>query len=133
MASGSEGAARAFVQPLSGAYVSALGGEVPWLDEVMTHPDADDACRRGAGSGSGGGPDQRADQPDHRITVPLSATAHRFAAGHRIRRQLVAGAHPRCARNPGTGESPVDATFTPVRVTLHADSALTLAHGSGPA
>ncbi|MFE9310709.1 CocE/NonD family hydrolase [Streptomyces sp. NPDC006706] len=48
--------------------------------------------------------------------------------------QISAGAHPRYARNPGTGESPVDATtFTAVRVTLHADSALTLAHGSGPA
>ncbi|MFF7382203.1 CocE/NonD family hydrolase [Streptomyces griseoluteus] len=62
-----------------------------------------------------------------RLTVPMSATAHRFAPGHRVRWQISAGAHPRYARNPGTGASPVDATtFVPVRLTLHADSALTL-------
>ncbi|KOU26824.1 peptidase S15 [Streptomyces sp. WM6372] len=61
-------------------------------------------------------------------SVPMSSTAHRFAVGHRIRWQISAGAHPRYARNPGTGESPVDATtFTPVHLTLHADSALMLA------
>ncbi|MFC9153808.1 CocE/NonD family hydrolase [Streptomyces bauhiniae] len=62
-----------------------------------------------------------------RLTVPMSATAHRFAPGHRVRWQISAGAHPRYARNPGTGEPPADATtFVPVRLTLHADSALTL-------
>ncbi|MFI8347164.1 CocE/NonD family hydrolase [Streptomyces sp. NPDC085596] len=62
-----------------------------------------------------------------RITVPMSATTHRFAPGHRIRWQISAGAHPRYARNPGTGEPPADATeFVPVQLTLHADSALTL-------
>lgn len=62
------------------------------------------------------------------ITVPMSSTAHRFAVGHRIRWQISGGAHPRYARNPGTGESRVDATtFTPVHITLHADSALLLA------
>ncbi|MFK8906736.1 CocE/NonD family hydrolase, partial [Streptomyces sp. YS-3] len=35
-------------QPLRGAYVSALGGEVPWLDAVMAHPDAKDAYWTGA-------------------------------------------------------------------------------------
>ncbi|WP_442818535.1 CocE/NonD family hydrolase [Streptomyces sp. NBC_01320] len=61
------------------------------------------------------------------VTVPMSSTAHRFAAGHRIRWQISGGAHPRYARSPGTGESSVDATdFTPVRITLHADSALML-------
>lgn len=65
--------------------------------------------------------------PSH-ITVPMSSTAHRFAVGHRIRWQISGGAHPRYTRNPGTGESPMDATtFTPVRITLHADSALMLA------
>ncbi|MER6346494.1 CocE/NonD family hydrolase [Streptomyces sp. NPDC001532] len=62
-----------------------------------------------------------------RVTVPMSATAHRFPAGHRIRWQISGGAHPRFARNPGTGESPLDATtFTPVHITLHTDSALVL-------
>ncbi|MEU6606055.1 CocE/NonD family hydrolase [Streptomyces shenzhenensis] len=79
---------------------------------------------------------QTAEQASSRITVPMSHTAHRFAVGHRIRWQISGGAHPRYARNPGTGESPVDATtFTPVRITLHADSALMLAtpaHSSGP-
>ncbi|MFF8289016.1 CocE/NonD family hydrolase [Streptomyces sp. NPDC016309] len=61
------------------------------------------------------------------ITVPMSSTAHRFAVGHRIRWQISGGAHPRYARNPGNGVSPVDTTsFTPVRITLHTDSALML-------
>ncbi|MEV6166225.1 CocE/NonD family hydrolase [Streptomyces sp. NPDC052052] len=71
------------------------------------------------------------------ITVPMSSTAHRFAVGHRIRWQISGGAHPRYARNPGNGESPVDATtFAPVHITLHTDSALMLAmraHDPGPA
>lgn len=62
------------------------------------------------------------------VTVPMSSTAHRFAVGHRMRWQISGGAHPRYARNPGTGESSADATtFTPVRITLHTDSALVLA------
>ncbi|QKW07071.1 CocE/NonD family hydrolase [Streptomyces sp. NA04227] len=65
-----------------------------------------------------------------RITVSMSPTAHRFAAGHRIRWQISAGAHPRFVRNPGTGEHPLDATaLAPIRLTLHADSALLLPDG----
>ncbi|WP_443067440.1 CocE/NonD family hydrolase [Streptomyces sp. NBC_01426] len=74
-------------------------------------------------------------QEPSQVTVEMSSTAHRFEVGHRIRWQISGGAHPRYARNPGTGESPVDATtFRPVRITLHADSALmlaTLARSSG--
>ncbi|MFE5871375.1 CocE/NonD family hydrolase [Streptomyces roseifaciens] len=72
-------------------------------------------------------------QEPSQITVPMSSTAHRFATGHRIRWQISGGAHPRYARNPGNGESPVNATaFTPVRITLHTDSALLLAtHAQG--
>ncbi len=44
------------------------------------------------------------------ITVPMSATAHRFAAGHRLRLQVSGGAHPRFARNTGSGEPPATAT-----------------------
>nr|WP_191872881.1 CocE/NonD family hydrolase [Streptomyces filipinensis] len=67
------------------------------------------------------------------ITVPMSATAHRFPVGHRIRWQISGGAHPRYARGSGTGAPPVDATtFVPVRLTLHTDSALALPRGSGP-
>jgi hypothetical protein len=38
------------------------------------------------------------------VQVPLWPTGHRFAAGSRIRVQVSSGAHPRFARNPGTGE-----------------------------
>jgi putative CocE/NonD family hydrolase len=38
------------------------------------------------------------------VDVPLWPAAHRFAAGHRLRLQVSGGAHPRYARNPGTGE-----------------------------
>ncbi|MFI9235380.1 CocE/NonD family hydrolase [Streptomyces sp. NPDC053079] len=68
-----------------------------------------------------------AGQEPAEITVPMSSTAHRFAVGHRIRLQISGGAHPRYARNPGTGEPSVEATsFKPIRITLHADSELTL-------
>ncbi|GGW74734.1 hydrolase [Streptomyces lucensis JCM 4490] len=66
------------------------------------------------------------------ITVPMSSTAHRFAVGRRIRWQISGGAHPRYARGSGTGEPTVDATtLTPVRITVHTDSALMLPLG-GP-
>jgi uncharacterized protein len=38
-----------------------------------------------------------------RVEVELWPTAYRFAAGHRLRVQISSGAHPRFARNPGTG------------------------------
>ena len=40
-----------------------------------------------------------------RVAFQLWPIAHRFAAGHRIRLQVSSGAHPRYARNPGTGEN----------------------------
>jgi putative CocE/NonD family hydrolase len=45
-----------------------------------------------------------------RVALNLWPCAHRFAAGHRVRLQLSSGAHPRYARNPGTGEDPNRAT-----------------------
>ncbi len=44
------------------------------------------------------------------VTLALWPTAHRFRAGHRIRVQVSSGAHPRYARNPGTGEDALRAT-----------------------
>jgi hypothetical protein len=44
------------------------------------------------------------------VTVPMSSTAYEFGAGHRLRLQVAGGAHPRFARNPGTGEPPATAT-----------------------
>lgn len=45
-----------------------------------------------------------------RLTIPLHATAHAFRAGHRARVLIASGAHPRYARNPGTGEHIATAT-----------------------
>ena len=42
--------------------------------------------------------------PDGVVRVSLLGAAHRFAPGHRIRLQVAGGAHPRFARNPGTGQ-----------------------------
>lgn len=39
-----------------------------------------------------------------RVPVTLWPTAYRFTTGHRLRMQVAGGAHPRWARNPGTGE-----------------------------
>jgi uncharacterized protein len=44
------------------------------------------------------------------MTVAMSSTAYRFAAGHRLRLQVSGGAHPRFARNTGTGEPPATGT-----------------------
>ena len=57
--------------------------------------------------GPGGCPGRGADSL---ITVPMSATAYRFRAGHRLRLQVSGGAHPRFARNTGTGEPRATAT-----------------------
>jgi uncharacterized protein len=54
-------------------------------------------------AGAGHGPWQE-------VTVPMSATAHRFGAGHRLRVQICGGAHPRYARNTGTAEPWATAT-----------------------
>lgn len=51
-------------------------------------------------------PGQPAAEPDGtlRVAIDLWPTAHRFLKGHRVRLQVSSGAHPRFARNPGTGE-----------------------------
>ncbi|WP_243076328.1 CocE/NonD family hydrolase [Microbacterium sp. SS28] len=48
------------------------------------------------------------------VDVTLWPTFHRFAPGHRIGIQVSSGAHPRYARNPGTGEPAFDAQATVV-------------------
>jgi putative CocE/NonD family hydrolase len=45
-----------------------------------------------------------------RVTFDLWPTAHRFEAGHRVRLLVAGGAHPRYARNPGTGDEPHTST-----------------------
>ena len=49
------------------------------------------------------------------VRLALWPIGHRFAAGHRIRLQVSSGAHPRYARNPGTGEDPATATADTLR------------------
>jgi uncharacterized protein len=49
------------------------------------------------------------------VRFALWPIGHRFAAGHRIRLQVSSGAHPRYARNPGTGENPATATSETMR------------------
>lgn len=44
------------------------------------------------------------------VEATLPDTAHRFRAGHRVRLQVSGGAHPRYARNLGTGEPLGEAT-----------------------
>jgi uncharacterized protein len=46
----------------------------------------------------------------HTVELDLLGIAHRFGAGHRIRVQISSGAHPRLARNTGTGEPLTNAT-----------------------
>ena len=58
--------------------------------------------------------------------LELWPAAHRFAAGHRIRVQVSGGAHPRYARNLGTGEPLATATRTvPSTIAVHHDAHLT--------
>ena len=44
------------------------------------------------------------------VTIDLWPTAHRFSRGHSIRLQVSSGAHPRYARNTGSGEPLATAT-----------------------
>ena len=54
----------------------------------------------------------------------MSATAHRLGAGHRLRAQISGGAHPRFARNLGTGKPLATGTrLVPVDIEI--------GHGSG--
>jgi putative CocE/NonD family hydrolase len=71
-------------------------------------------------SPEGGGPAEDLVVP---VDIPLSALAHRFAAGVRLRLQVASGAHPRIARNLGTEESPVHGTrMVAVDVAVHHDA-----------
>ncbi|MBB4660876.1 CocE/NonD family hydrolase [Conexibacter arvalis] len=58
---------------------------------------------------TGGEPEPAADG-SRRVAFPLWPTAHRFRPGHCIRVLVAGGAHPRYARNAGTGEPPHTAT-----------------------
>lgn len=56
------------------------------------------------------------------LTIELWATAHRFRRGHCMRVQVSSGAHPRFARNPGSGEPLATATkLVAADQTVHHD------------
>ncbi|AEA24277.1 hydrolase CocE/NonD family protein [Pseudonocardia dioxanivorans CB1190] len=56
------------------------------------------------------------------VRVELAGTAHRFGPGHRIRLQVSGGAHPRLARNLGSGEpAATGSTLRPSARTLPVD------------
>lgn len=57
-------------------------------------------------------PGRPAPEPDGciKVGIDLWPTAYRFRRGHRIRLQVSSGAHPRFARNPGSGEPLATAT-----------------------
>jgi len=57
-------------------------------------------------------PGRPAPEPDGTIRVrfTLWPVGHRFRRGHRLRLQVSSGAHPRYARNPGSGEPLATAT-----------------------
>jgi putative CocE/NonD family hydrolase len=64
------------------------------------------------------------------VRFELWPIAHRFRAGHRIRVQVSSGAHPRYARNPGTGEDPIRATrLVAADQEVFHDSSITLTVG----
>ena len=50
------------------------------------------------------------DEPNVLVRIELETLAHHFAAGARLRLQVSGGAHPRFARNLGTGEDPATGT-----------------------
>jgi len=71
-----------------------------------------------------------------RVNVEFWPTGYRFKRGHRMRIIVASGAHPRYARNPGSGESLGDATRMVVahQQILHGPehpSAITLAVAAG--
>jgi putative CocE/NonD family hydrolase len=58
----------------------------------------------------------------HAVRVEMWPAAHQFQSGHRVRIQVSGGAHPRFARNTGTGEPIATATrLLPVDVAVLAD------------
>jgi hypothetical protein len=91
----------------------------PWFDVFarVCDVDADGVSRNVCDALTGVAPDRFERSPDGawHVRFELWPIGHRFAAGHRIRLQVSSGAHPRYARNPGTGEDPAAATAATLR------------------
>jgi hypothetical protein len=59
-----------------------------------------------------------------KVEIELWSTAHCWRRGHRLRLQVSSGAHPRYARNPGSGEPLASATTLVIaEQTVHHDPA----------
>jgi len=84
--------------------VDASGKSINVCDGLLRLRDA---------AGQAGNPPAEADG-SRRVCIDLWATAYRFQRGHRIRLQVSSGAHPRFARNPGSGEPLATATMLKV-------------------
>jgi uncharacterized protein len=96
-----------------------LRASAPWFDVFarVCDVDGDGVSRNVCDALTGVAPgrfEQSADGAWH-VRFELWPIGHRFAAGHRLRLQVSSGAHPRYARNPGTGEDPATATADTLR------------------
>jgi putative CocE/NonD family hydrolase len=96
-----------------------LRASAPWFDVFARVCDVDEAgvSRNVCDALAGVAPGRFEQGPDGawHVRFELWPIGHRFAAGHRLRLQVSSGAHPRYARNPGTGEDPATATAATVR------------------
>ncbi|MCZ7474732.1 CocE/NonD family hydrolase [Micromonospora sp. WMMC273] len=95
---------------------TAAGADV-FVRICDVHPDGRsmsvcDGIRRIGGVGTAATDPRPREDGFVELDVPLWPAFHRFAAGHRIAVQVSSGAHPRYARNPGTGEPAATATTT---------------------
>ena len=114
-----------------------LTDEGPWPTEGTAPGTSSGTQANGSGASDSRAGDSRADggrapagRPEpagtvRRVLIDLWPTAHRFQPGHRIRLQVSSGAHPRYARNPGTGQPLATATSLQVaEQTVHHDPQL---------
>jgi putative CocE/NonD family hydrolase len=101
---------RSAVTGVTGESPSEVTGETP--SEVTGESPSDLTAENRPGPGG-----------ETPVAVAMSSTAYRFGAGHRLRLQISGGAHPRFARNTGTGEPLATATrLVPVDVTIVLDT-----------
>jgi uncharacterized protein len=96
-----------------------LRASVPWFDVFARVCDVDgggisrNVCD--ALTGVAPGRFEQSEDGAWHVRFELWPIGHRFAAGHRLRLQVSSGAHPRYARNPGTGEDAATATADTLR------------------
>jgi predicted acyl esterase len=83
------------------------------------HPDGRsmtvcDGIRRIGGVGTRASDPEPDDEGFREVEVRLWPAFHRFGAGHRVGVQISSGAHPRYARNPGSGQPAFEAADTQI-------------------